>query len=292
MMKIISIERLPSSEKYRTRFPSLKQKEVGSMGYKISRVFRRYFTFLALATQCRDVRSNVRNELCKLAFDGSTQPIAPDAVLKAAYKNIELRLRNERPGMFIITDFERELARKIKEQTSVRFEQAKLIGNFTSDLFFIGIGERSRPDLNWDFDILSPIGSDKDSPLVGRFSGLGIELDGFYHNEPVKMKQDKWKYDSLQILGISIASIDNPDISSPTVRSIINDIKKMPPLCSKTRDLLRRKIYLFTIAHHAKPDMIHRLFGITESKVRHLEKILPLPDWLGDTLGITKGGSL
>lgn len=79
--------------------------------------------------------------------------------------------------------------------------------------------------------------------------GYVIEIDGNVHSNEIKMKKDTLRDYNLQLLGLPVMSIKNPDVSGVTPKFIF-DLQRQKEKYKKSsyqKRLMWREIYLLTI---------------------------------------------
>lgn len=180
------------------------------------------------------------------------------SALKELYWIISERCKREMPCENIRTRSEVVLEGLIRSQTKKEVFDTIWIGNSTFDLFFAGVrgnlAEPNRPGKT--------------------FNGLLIEVNGPVHRKPLKMKKDQFKNSLAEDLQIRLIEIENLDLSSPTVKWLIQAIKCSKPLDFRAKQRMWFKIHLYTALHHATDSELCSVLNFQLSELEQLKGLI------------------
>ncbi len=169
-------------------------------------------------------------------------------ILRREYDKVCEDLNCKFPLNRLRTSAEQIFFKRVQQQTKLKFIQSIWIGNRNIDLFCGSLG--SAPNL-----------IQKGNQSCTLMRGLAVEIDGPIHDQSLKLKKDQNKYDFIHSLGIGLVVIENKDLGEITVLNLLRDLKRTPRLDSRAKKRLWRKIYLSTIAYHAKNEILIELYG-------------------------------
>jgi hypothetical protein len=194
-----------------------------------------------------------------------TKLILPtDDDLYRSYNVLVRRQRLRFTKAFEKTPSEIEILQRLKSKTKKQIESSMVIGPFVGDIFIPSLGSTHRLESKLTV-----------SRKGESFSGLLIEVDGPIHEHShVKLNKDSYKVEALSNLGIAVTVIQNKDIHRAFTETLLEQISALPTQCSKARRLLKKRIWVYTIAALADDRMLNDLFGLSSDKVNRVTKYL------------------
>jgi len=109
-------------------------------------------------------------------------------------------------------------------------------------------------------------------------SAVAFEIDGGVHNGETKGKKDRQKDAYLESLGIVVHRIHNADVLSRHTQNLIRGIASTPRHSTRTLRLLKRRIFIETIAcassdqkfYEANPTFLKDLTGLSRIQIGEL----------------------
>lgn len=160
--------------------------------------------------------------------------------LEILYKEISEKLSKRRPRSIEKTIAERHLFKKIRSKTKLDFNQSFWIGCFNYDLFFAQVGTKGKSSMK----------------------GLAFEVDGNIHYKQFKTSKDQLKYQALDLINVGLCVVPNEDLKNPSVEKVVDNLKLLRRLDSRSKARVLKNIYLFTICCFYDFDDLCRIFRI------------------------------
>lgn len=146
----------------------------------------------------------------------------------------------------IRTEFEIRFAELFKLRTKTNISFQIWIANGCTDFFCYSLGYRKKNNLRGF-----------------THKGVVFEIDGGYHNTPLKQKKDQSRDELLLSLGILPIRIPDCDVKSSKVDEYFNQLS---PLSTNDRRRLRQKVALITCLYHATEfewsEILRTCFGL------------------------------
>lgn len=241
-------------------------------------LFRLLYTLTAQVkdAQINKYRSVLQDGLAKT--DGSVLVRMPHfEELKFGYQMIERLVRKENPAQFIETHEQREFAEMIKRYTSRRFAESVLFGTFTLDAFtpiFSGRLKRGHISSLFANPYTKTAFSYRHS-FLGAPNGFVFEVNGKCHDaNQGRINKDSVKAKAIHGCNLFLIDISNQDVRKNFTATFLRNLEQLDLNCSKAREKIWHRIYLFTIACLGDDQMYQELFGLTLAQAKGLASIM------------------
>ena len=174
------------------------------------------------------------------------------------YVEISNRLNASSSKEVTKTAFEINFAGLFNLRTKTNISFQVWIANSCTDCFCYSLGYRRKNNLRGFTQ-----------------KGIVFEIDGGYHNTPLKQKKDQSRDELLLNLGILPIRVLNSDVTSSKVDEYFNQLS---PLSTNDRRRLKQKIALITCLYHATDfewseilRACFRLFLLKRNSVKQVE---------------------